>query len=424
MQFLHRHTHDRGAGRALAGLYREHSGAAYTFAFHLTGSREDAEDLVQVAFLLAHRALSSGDELMNPRAWLATVIRRRAANLYRDRREDAASDRIETLVGEHEGADDARAELDRIRVVLHSLPEAQHHAFVLRYWSDLSYREIASVLDTTESAVEALLVRARAAVVANPDISGECSDIHRRLSADAPLSRVQERHLGSCRRCEAARTSLARAAGIAAAAALLPRVHVAQALAAAAPGFTVAGATGAGTAGGASAVFGKTAAGLKAALLAGAVAGSVAGVHAGLDRGQPQHRLASAAGRAAAARHASPASGSGDAPMSGQNAAGTSAGAHAAVAVNGHERRSAPTYEDRSGGVSDGGSSDGGGDAQSTGGDQGGDTQSTGDQGGDTQSGSGDTGSASGNGAGEEASGGGSSNDGGSSGGADQSGSD
>ena len=45
--------------------------------------------------------------------------------------------------------------------MLWTLPEPQHHAFVLRHWSGLSQNEIADVLETTPSAVESLLGRAR-----------------------------------------------------------------------------------------------------------------------------------------------------------------------------------------------------------------------------------------------------------------------
>jgi DNA-directed RNA polymerase specialized sigma24 family protein len=42
---------DNGAGRVLAQLYREHAAAVFAYAFHLVGSRQDAEDMVQTAFL-------------------------------------------------------------------------------------------------------------------------------------------------------------------------------------------------------------------------------------------------------------------------------------------------------------------------------------------------------------------------------------
>ena len=273
--------HER-AGRALTGLYRDHAPAVFRYAFHLTGSREDAEDLVQAAFLEAHRRMAAGEAIVNPRAWLSTVVRHRAFNLARDRREEASSDRIEVLAGAPaEAGRDAAADLDRVRAVLYQLPAAQHQAFVLRHWSDLSYREIAEVLGTSEAAVESLLVRARAAVMGHADLPDACVETRARLSADAPLGGALRRHLDSCPRCRTAQSRLARAAGIAAAAALVPRMHVAQALAAAAPGFSAAGAAGAGTAGTAGTLAaGKAGMVAKAAVAVVAVAGSAAAIHA------------------------------------------------------------------------------------------------------------------------------------------------
>jgi RNA polymerase sigma-70 factor (ECF subfamily) len=50
---------------------------------------------------------------------------------------------------------------ERVRNSLEVLPPDYRAAVVLRYWYDYSYREIASVLDTTESAIKSRLHRAR-----------------------------------------------------------------------------------------------------------------------------------------------------------------------------------------------------------------------------------------------------------------------
>jgi RNA polymerase sigma-70 factor (ECF subfamily) len=266
-------------------MYREHATAAYRYALHVTGSREDADDLVQSAFMQAHRHLLQGGTIVSPRAWLATVVRSRASNLRRDRRETAASDQLESLAGaarEEHVAAAAREELDRVRARLLGLPEAQHQAFVLRYWSELSYREIADVLNTTDSAVDSLLTRARTAIMSDADIPEQCLAVRRHLSAETAPPADHLRHLNECARCSAARARLARAGGIAAAAVLVPHLHIAQALAATIPGFTTAAATGgtaAAAAGGTTLAAGKASIAMKAALTAVAVAGSAVLIH-------------------------------------------------------------------------------------------------------------------------------------------------
>ena len=240
---------DTDAGRELAGLYEEHSGPVFAFALHLCGSRSDAEDLVQIAFLHAHRALLRGERLVTPRAWLITVVKRQAFNRWRDSREipSSASMPEASPVGD----DDAADELARVRLLLYALPEAQHQAFVLRHWSGLSNREIAGVLDTSESSIESLLVRARAAIVASGPAEEECVALRRRLTDNRDLTPAQSGHVARCKGCARAHQRLNRVAAAVVVLGLVPRAHVAQALASAVPGFTATAGVGAGATSGA-----------------------------------------------------------------------------------------------------------------------------------------------------------------------------
>ena len=154
--------------------------------------------------------------------------------------------------------------------MLWTLPEAQHHAFVLRHWSGLSQREIADVLETTPSAVESLLSRARSALLrAHDTASDACSQVRHRLLESTEVGGSDMVHLGACRPCRHAHDRLARAANVAGTLALVPGAHVAQTIAGLVPGFsahaatstaaTIGTASGAGAgAGGAGASLGTT----------------------------------------------------------------------------------------------------------------------------------------------------------------------
>ncbi len=264
----------RNTAAELSRWYDEHAAALFRFALHLTGRREDAEDVVQHVFLQAYGALERGEELMYPKAWLMRATRNRSLNLIRDRRELASEHVLEAA------ATPAPAEgletLGAVRASLWALPESQHQAFVLRHWSGLSQEEIADVLDTTPSAVESLLVRARTALVNDRDSTpGECVEVRRRLVDLAELASGQLKHLNNCRRCRTAQSRLARATGLAGALALAPSLHVAHDLSGAIPGFSPGVASAAvtapvtGTAAGGGAVTSGAGA-------SGAVSGSVA----------------------------------------------------------------------------------------------------------------------------------------------------
>ena len=136
-------------------------------------------------------------------------------------------------------AREAAVELASVRAMLWTLPENQHHAFVLRHWSGLSQNEIAEVLETTPSAVESLLVRARATLVAEyAGASADCEDVRRRLVEAASLGDTQTEHVQTCGRCRTAQTRLKRTAELASALALVPGTHVAHTLAGLVPGFS------------------------------------------------------------------------------------------------------------------------------------------------------------------------------------------
>ena len=122
----------------------------------------DAEDATQQTFLLAYQSLLSGTRPHHPRAWLCTIARRECwARDHRRRRERIlvpAETRAEPDPAERTVL---RAELAMMNAGLMELPARQRQAIVLRELAGLSYAQLAAALEVSESAAEALLVRAR-----------------------------------------------------------------------------------------------------------------------------------------------------------------------------------------------------------------------------------------------------------------------
>jgi RNA polymerase sigma factor (sigma-70 family) len=279
-------TTSTSSGEALTELYRLYAAEAFRFAVHLTGRKEDAEDVLQQVFLQAHRHLESGTELVNPRAWLMIAVKHRVFNLQRARRETPIA---EIEQGSDHGAPiDEAQELTAVRGILWTLPEKQHQAFVLRYWSGLSQWEIAQVLGTTASAVESLLVRARTTLISErASGSEECERVRLRLVEGGQLSDRNQDHLRTCSRCRTGHLRLSRVAEYASVVALAPGLHVAHGLAALVPGFSApaaglsivsgSSAAGASTAAGTSTIAGtSTLAGTSTAATAATASGKLA----------------------------------------------------------------------------------------------------------------------------------------------------
>jgi RNA polymerase sigma-70 factor (ECF subfamily) len=130
----------------------------------LLGDSGEAEDAAQQTFLLAYQSLLAGTRPHRPRAWLCTIARRECwARDHRRRRERL---RVVSQAEERTEPDPAeqtvlRAELASIGEGLGRLPARQRQALVLRELAGLSYTQVAAALEVSESAAEALLVRAR-----------------------------------------------------------------------------------------------------------------------------------------------------------------------------------------------------------------------------------------------------------------------
>jgi RNA polymerase sigma-70 factor, ECF subfamily len=126
-----------------------------------TGSREEAEDVVQEAFA---RALNHARTLLtvdNPEAWLRTVAVNQARSRWRRVRRFAGL--LPELVPEPVLFDDDAARVDLV-VALRNLPAAQREAIALHHLAGLPVHEVATTLGVPSGTVKARLARGRAAL--------------------------------------------------------------------------------------------------------------------------------------------------------------------------------------------------------------------------------------------------------------------
>jgi RNA polymerase sigma-70 factor (ECF subfamily) len=124
----------------------------------LTGDWAAAEDLVQDAFLAAHRRWSTID---NPTAWMRRVISNRAVSRWRRRTREAEAfarlaNRREPVMLEPQDTEFWKA--------VRELPRRQSQVIALHYLDDLSVVEIASVLGIAEGTVKVTLSTGRRAL--------------------------------------------------------------------------------------------------------------------------------------------------------------------------------------------------------------------------------------------------------------------
>lgn len=147
--------------------------ALVRYAARLLGNLTDAEDVVQEAYVKAHRALLAGhyDGRAALKTWLYRIVTHAALDERRKRKR--SQDRAGADAA-FEGVSDgvARAEsgvaLRELGDWLGTLPDEQRSALVLQALEGFTNREIADILECSEGAVEQRLVRARAALRRRP----------------------------------------------------------------------------------------------------------------------------------------------------------------------------------------------------------------------------------------------------------------
>ncbi|MEO8595189.1 MAG: RNA polymerase sigma factor [Candidatus Solibacter sp.] len=151
-----------GSQAAFLKLFDEHRLPLFRFAYRMTGSPADAEDVVQECFLQLLRPVCSYDSAVTPiRTYLFGVARnqslKRLARRVAPQRDQAAaaeaSPEVRVLRTELEHAV-ARAVLD--------LPEALREVLILAHYEQLAIAEIAQLMEVESTTVKSRLQRGRA----------------------------------------------------------------------------------------------------------------------------------------------------------------------------------------------------------------------------------------------------------------------
>lgn len=149
-----------GSPDAIAGLYRAHARSLFALACRLTGSREDAEDIVHDVFLGLPEALRHYEERGTADAWLKRVTARVALTRLRSghgRREVNLEELSELAAPASDQSSISGTALSR---ALDALPEQFRQVFLLKEVEDYSHAEIADFLEISVGASQVRLHRA------------------------------------------------------------------------------------------------------------------------------------------------------------------------------------------------------------------------------------------------------------------------
>ncbi len=157
----------RGEVQAFGELVRRYQSSVFNVCYRMLGERMEAEDLAQEAFIRAYRRLGTYDADRPFGPWVRRVATRVCLNHLDGRRPPGVEldeDRDQPLVAavnEPESILAGAQSSDALRRAIKELPSRYRAVIELRHYQEMSYAEIAELLEIPLSDVKSHLYRAR-----------------------------------------------------------------------------------------------------------------------------------------------------------------------------------------------------------------------------------------------------------------------
>jgi pectate disaccharide-lyase len=187
-----------GNQEALQTLLKRNWGWLRGVVYSVLADRQDLDDVMQEVCL---RVIGRIDTLREPerfRAWLAVLARREAMRYRRHRTPEAVAPDEPGYVGDPAEAVERKELCGRVLEAVRRLPEKYREVFVLAQSGELTYAQMAEVLDVPITTMQIRLVRARQMIRnqitgKDPQRSSACPSYEGRRAADTSMgSRLLE----------------------------------------------------------------------------------------------------------------------------------------------------------------------------------------------------------------------------------------
>ena len=158
-----------GDQEAFRFLVERHSHALFRLAYRMTGTEDEAEDIVQETFLRAYRQLPRFEARSGFSTWLHRIAANCCLDFLRKRKRNQSDESFDTDLSEDSvrdtrpGPDDLLCQSElaaSVDLALERLTPLERTAFVLRHFENSSIQEISDTLDLSQSAAKQAIFRA------------------------------------------------------------------------------------------------------------------------------------------------------------------------------------------------------------------------------------------------------------------------
>ncbi len=134
-------------------------------SFRFIGNKPDAEDVTQDVFIKFWKNINSYKGESSLKTWIYRITVNESLNFVRRKKINSFIGLLESAIlpSEHSSEDSLikKEESNLVRKAIRALPKNQRIAIILRSFKNLSYHEIAEIMEISKSSVESLLFRAK-----------------------------------------------------------------------------------------------------------------------------------------------------------------------------------------------------------------------------------------------------------------------
>jgi len=146
-------------------IYKRYSGKVYHKCLAMLKSSDEAMDATQDIFIKLYTKIAEFEERAQLSTWIYRVTYNYCIDLLRKRKKEdklfSPETEIPDVEDEIEDAEILQIEVKKLKVVLNKIPEGDKAVLMMKYQDDMSIKEIAAILDKTESSIKMKLKRAK-----------------------------------------------------------------------------------------------------------------------------------------------------------------------------------------------------------------------------------------------------------------------
>jgi len=154
-----------GSQSALSDFYRRYQARVYSFALQRLGNPADAAEVLNEVMLEVWRSAGSFEGRARVTTWLLGIASHKSIDLLRKRGRHVAEsldfDIDDSRPDPGPAAVSGAQQGSQVRLCLDQLPDSQRHVVYLTFFEDLSYPEIARILEIPEGTVKTRMFHAR-----------------------------------------------------------------------------------------------------------------------------------------------------------------------------------------------------------------------------------------------------------------------